>query len=64
MSVVVVDIGCLECEYPSEIVGVYPSVEEARAANPEAMVKAEMEERDWHGSGVEVIFDLPEETDE
>ena len=63
MSVIVVGIGCLECQNETDILGVYPTADAARAAFPEATLRTDMTNGyDWHGSYVEVIFDLPEET--
>lgn len=54
----VIDIGCLECGNPSEVLGTYPSQEDARAAHPEAQLASDMDSHDWRGGGVLVIFDL------
>lgn len=56
------DIGCLECGYPSAVVGTFDSPEAALAAGGDgAKLASDMDGRpygDWTGEGVLVVFDL------
>ena len=60
MRAVVMDIGCLECHVPSELLGIYSSAFEALAAHPEAQLATTMDsDLDWYGDVVQVIFTEP-----
>lgn len=61
VSVVVMDIGCLECGQSTELLGVYPDMGSALAAHPGAKNRADMNDArrgDWRGPGVIVAFDI------
>lgn len=61
MSVVVIDIGCLECSNPSDLLGVYPSIEVARAAHPDVKPRSDLDGWNaWHRSSMIVAFELPD----
>lgn len=59
---VVIDIGCLECGNPSNLLGAYPTLAAARAAHPHAEARADVGDDGmygtWHGESIEIIFDL------
>jgi hypothetical protein len=55
---VVVDIGCLECHLPSELIGIFTDRDEALGSRaPYEVVPAEdLGENGWHGDGLTVMF--------
>jgi len=57
--VIVIEIGCLECSNPSDLLGIYDNVAQAIAAHPEAKLRSELKTSwDWGGSEMVVIFDV------
>lgn len=57
----VIEIGCLECGHPSDVLGVYATLQEAREKHPHATQRTLMDDQaygDWHGESVDVIYDL------
>ena len=57
----VLEIGCLECGNPTDVLGTYDTLKDAREAHPHARLRALMDDRpygDWAGESVDVIFDL------
>jgi hypothetical protein len=51
------DIGCIECDEDSAVIGVFATKEAAEAACEAARVKQEAE---WHGQHSMEVFELPE----
>jgi hypothetical protein len=60
MTVLLIDVGCLECGHPTEVTGLYPDVAEAKAAvetfGPDGWQDADS--MHWGGDGMMVIIDL------
>lgn len=54
---VAVDIGCLECGEPSEVLGIFTNKEEAEAICTEAEA---YQAEHWHGQHEFQVFEVPE----
>lgn len=60
----VMQIGCLECGNPSDVLGTYPTLEEAQSRHPHARQRSLMDDGyagDWMDSSIDVIYDLEEQ---
>lgn len=56
----VMRIGCLECGFKSEPVGLYSTLTDAEEAHPHARLVDYIGQYDWHGGEMLVIYHLPE----
>jgi hypothetical protein len=57
-GVIVMLIGCLECNQESYPLGVYPTMDEALAAHPDARDFATATCESWWGECARIAFDL------
>jgi hypothetical protein len=57
---VMIEIGCLECQSPSRMVGLYDTVEDAQKATGGTVRWCELpaDELEWGGQGMFAVWDI------